>query len=431
MPAKMITQKNVNLTDVLAPSFYPFHKAVREGLNSSYWLKGGRGSTKSSAISVEIILGMEKDPNANAVVLRKVAETLRESVYEQMLWAIDILGLTDEYHASVKPLRITKIKTGQRIIFKGAEKPKKVKASKFRRGYAKFIWYEEVDEFNSMAELRTITQFLGRGGSGITLFYSYNPPESNTNWVNIEVEQQKLRDEVFVHHSDYLTVPQEWLGELFIQEAEHLKKVNKDKYDHEYMGLITGTGAEVFKNITVRVITDEEIASFDKIHRGMDHGYAGDPMHFTKNYFDSTRRKLYIFAEVHKTALSNLRIVEEIRKVDPENGIITADSAEPRTNNELRDLGLRITGAKKGPGSIEHGMKFLQDLEEIIIDPYRCPNTKREFTTYELERDNNGNLKGNYPDHNNHSIDASRYSLEDVFTNRVAKVKKKPKYLRR
>ena len=427
--AKVITQKNVRLTDILAPSFYTFHQAVKDSLNSSYWLKGGRGSTKSSAISVEIILGIEKDVNANAVVLRKVAETLRESVYEQMLWAIDILGLTDEYHASVKPLRITKIKTGQRIIFKGAEKPKKVKASKFRRGYAKFIWFEEVDEFNSMAELRTIIQSLGRGGSGIKIFYSFNPPESNTNWTNLEIQSQKIRNDVFVHHSDYRSVPKEWLGELFVQEAEHLKRVNIEKYKHEYLGEVTGTGAEVFKNITVRKISDEEIASFDKIHRGMDHGYAGDPMHYTKNHYDSTRRKLYIFAEVHKTALSNIRVVEEIQKVDADGGVITADSAEPRTNNELRQLGLKITGAKKGPGSIEHGIKFLQDLEEIIIDPYRCPNTKREFTTYEVERDKNGNLKGNYPDKNNHSIDATRYSLEDVFTNRVAKVKRKPKYL--
>ncbi|MGM7316053.1 PBSX family phage terminase large subunit [Enterococcus casseliflavus] len=420
--AKVVTQKNVKLTDVLAPSFYSFHKAVKEGLHSSYWLKGGRGSTKSSAISVEIILGIEKDTNANAVVLRKVAETLRESVYEQMLWAIDILGLTDEYHASVKPLRITKIKTGQRIIFKGAEKPKKVKASKFRRGYAKFIWYEEVDEFNSMAEIRTINQSLGRGGAGITIFYSFNPPESNTNWTNLEIQQQQVRDEVFVHHSDYTTVPKEWLGELFIQEAEHLKKTNEDKYRHEYLGEVTGTGAEVFKNITVRKITDDEIASFDKVSHGIDHGYAGDPMHYTKNHFDKTRRKLYIFGEVHKAGLSNLKAVSAIRKLNPDNEIVIADSAEPRTNNEFKDLGLKIKGAKKGPGSIAHGIKWLQDLEEIIIDPYRCPNTKREFSTYELERDSNGNLKGSYPDKNNHSIDAVRYSREEEMK-KPAKVK--------
>ncbi|MFS7206706.1 PBSX family phage terminase large subunit [Carnobacterium divergens] len=421
--------KNIQLTNVVAPSFHELHKVIKDVLYSSYWLKGGRGSTKSSATSVEIILGIEKDPLANAVVLRKTAESLRESVYEQMLWAIDILGLSEEYHASVKPLRITKIKTGQRIIFKGAEKPKKVKASKFRRGYAKYIWYEEVDEFNSMAEVRTINQSLGRGGPNITIFYTFNPPESATNWVNVEIEQQRIRKDVYVHHSDYTTVPIEWLGEVFVNEAEHLKKTNVDKYNHEYMGEITGTGAEVFKNVTVRAITDDELSTFDKIRRGLDHGYAGDPMHYTENYFDKTRRKLYIFAEIHKAGLSNLKATDAIKRLNPDNGAVTADSAEPRTNNEFKDLGLKIEKAKKGPGSIEHGIKFLQDLEEIIIDPYRCPNTKREFVTYELERDSNGNLRGDYPDKNNHSIDATRYALETLIKGaKTVKIKQKPKW---
>ncbi len=421
--------KDYRLSEIIAPSFHELHRVIKDILYSSYWLKGGRGSTKSSATSIEIILGLEKDPEANAVVVRKIAETLRESVYEQMLWGIDILGLSDEYHASLKPLMITKIKTGQRIVFKGAEKPKKVKASKFRRGYAKFIWYEEVDEFNSMAEIRTINQSLGRGGPNITIFYTYNPPESATNWTNVEVEQQKLREDVYVHHSDYTTVPPEWLGELFISEAEHLKKTNENKYNHEYMGTVTGTGAEVFKNVTVRAITDEEIASFDKVKRGLDHGYAGDPMHYTGNNFDSTRRVLYIFQEVHQAGLSNLKATDAIKKLNPDNDPITADSAEPRTNNEFKELGLRIEKAKKGPGSIEHGVKWLQDLEEIVIDPFRCPNTKREFVTYELERDSNNNLKGNYPDKNNHSIDATRYSREDEMKSKQkTKIKTKPNW---
>ncbi|MGX7025860.1 PBSX family phage terminase large subunit [Vagococcus hydrophili] len=424
------TVKDIRFSIILAPSFFSFHKSIRDGLYSSFWLNGGRGSTKSSAISLEIIHGMEKDQEANAVVFRKTKTYLRESVYEQMLWAIDSLGLTDEYHESYSPLMITKVRTGQRIIFKGAERPKKVKASKFRRGYAKFIWFEEVDEFNGMHEIRTINQSVARGGPDIKIFYSYNPPESNTNWVNVEVVQQSLRDDAFVHHSDYTSVPPEWLGPVFIAEAEHLKKVNPQKYDHEYMGKITGTGAEVFKNVTVRAITDEEIATFDKIHRGLDHGYASDPMHYTENYYDSTRRKIYIFGEVHQAGLSNIKATSEIKKINAQNGEITADSAEPRTNNEFRDLGLKIVGAKKGPGSIDHGIKWLQDLEEIIIDPYRCPNTKREFTTYELEKDSNGNFKANYPDKNNHSIDATRYSLEDEFKKRVAKVKRRPSRIR-
>lgn len=403
----------IKLTDLIAPSFYDVHYAIKEKRYSHYWLKGGRGSTKSSFVSIEIIKGMMEDPDANAVILRKVKETLRESVYEQMLWAIDKLGVSHLWHESLNPLSITYKPTGQKIIFKGADKPKKVKSSKFRRGYAKFIWYEEADEFTGMQDIRTINQTLVRGGADIQVFYTYNPPQSQNNWVNSEVEQQKLRKDTLVHSSDYRTVPKEWLGEQFIYDAEHLKKTNPKKYEHEYLGVVTGTGAEVFTNVTQRRITDEEIARFDKIRRGLDFGFAADPLHYTENYYDKARKRLFIFAEIHQVGLKNSVAVEKIKQINKLNGWITADSAEPRTINEFNDLGLRITGAKKGPGSVEHGIKFLQDLNEIIIDPERCPNTAREFSTYEIEKDSNGNLKGTYPDKNNHSIDATRYSLED------------------
>lgn len=264
-----------------------------------------------------------------------------------------------------------------------------------------------------MQDIRTINQTLVRGGPGIQVFYTYNPPQSQNNWVNSEVEQQELRKDTLVHSSDYRTVPKDWLGEQFINDAEHLKKTNPKKYEHEYLGIVTGTGAEVFTNVTQRRITDEEIARFDKIRRGLDFGFAADPLHYTENYYDKARKRLFIFAEIHQVGLKNSVAVEKIKQINKLNGWITADSAEPRTINEFNDLGLRITGAKKGPGSVEHGIKWLQDLNEIIIDPERCPNTAREFSTYEIEKDGNGNLKGTYPDKNNHSIDATRYSLED------------------
>lgn len=403
----------IKLTDLIAPSFYDLHHDVRDKRHAYYWLKGGRGSTKSSFVSIEIILGMMADPDANAVILRKVKETLRESVYEQMLWAIDKLKVSHLWHESLNPLSITYIPTGQKIIFKGADKPHKVKSSKFRRGYAKFIWYEEVDEFKGMHEIRTINQTLVRGGPDIQVFYTFNPPQSQNNWVNTEVEQQKFRSDTIVHHSDYRSVPKEWLGEQFLADAEYLKKTNPKKYEHEYLGKVIGTGAEVFTNVTLRRITDDEIARFDKIRRGLDFGFAADPTHYTENYFDKTRRRLFIFAEIHQVGLKNRELAEKIKKLNQYNDWITADSAEPRTIAELNDLGLRVRGAKKGPGSVEHGIKFLQDLNEIIIDPERCPNTAREFTSYEIERDAHGNLKGTYPDRDNHSIDATRYSLED------------------
>lgn len=357
-----------------------------------------------------------KDPKANAVVLRKVKETLKDSVFEQLIWAIEKLQVSDYWDIKHNPMELTYIPTGQKILFRGADKPKKIKSTKVSKGYIKFIWYEEVDEFNGMEEIRMINQSLMRGGEQYVVFYTYNPPNSIRSWVNEEVLID--REDRKVHHSTYLTVPREWLGEQFFIEAEHLKKVNEKAYRHEYLGEVTGTGGEIFTNVTARKITDEEIKTFDRIKRGLDFGYAVDPLHYSVCHYDKTRRRLYIFYEIHQVGLSNRKAAELIKKENTANGWITADSAEPKSIAELKEYGLRVKPAKKGPDSVEYGIKFLQDLEEIIIDPERCPNTLREFLNYELEKDSNGNFKANYPDKNNHSIDAVRYALEDDMLSR-------------
>ncbi|WP_416353916.1 PBSX family phage terminase large subunit [Agrilactobacillus fermenti] len=403
----------VKLIDLVAPSFYQVHRDIRRKQHSNYWLQGGRGSTKSSFVSLEIVLGIMADSEANAVVMRRYQNTLRESVFDQYLWAIDQLQVPHLWLDSVSPMQLTYIPTGQQIRFKGADKPQNIKSQTFRQGYTKYKHFEEVDGFNGIKEIRSINQSLNRGGSNITTFYSYNPPASQNNWVNQAVEQAKFRQDTLVHKSDYRTVPKAWLGKEFIADAEQLKKDNPKAYAHEYLGEVTGTGAEVFTNITQREITDDEIQRFDLIYRGLDFGFAHDPLAYIQAYYDSTRRKLYIYGEVYAVAMVNRVAVANIKKLNPNNSRIVADSAEPRTIAEFKDQGLNIVGAKKGPGSIDHGVKWLQDLREIIIDPIRCPNVAREFSGYELDRDQNGNFKSGYPDRDNHSIDATRYALQD------------------
>lgn len=397
------------LTDVIAPSFHNVHKDIKKGLHTHYWLGGGRGSTKSSFVAIEVILGIMSDPNANAVVLRKVKDTLRESVLEQLSWAIETLGVEDYWDIPEAKLVLTYKPTGQEIRFRGADKPKKIKSMKFSRGYTKFLWYEEVDEFTGMEEIRMINQSLMRGGPKFTVFYSYNPPKSANNWVNAEVKL--TRDDRLSHHSTYLTVPREWLGEQFIVEAEHLRETKPLAYEHEYMGTVTGTGGEIFDNVQVRRISDEEIEDFYAIRRGLDFGYAIDPLSYNVMHYDRKHKRLYIFHEIHKVRMSNHEVGELIKKENKNNELIYADSAEPKSINELSQYGLRITGVKKGPDSIEFGIKFLQDLEAIVIDDTRCPEAAREFLTYELDKDANGNFKAGYPDKNNHSIDATRYAM--------------------
>ena len=407
--------KKIRLSDLIAPSFYSIHEDIKNSKYTHYWLKGGRGSTKSSFAAIQIILGMIKDSQANAIGLRKVGLYLKESVYEQLIWAIDALGVTQYWEIKVSPMELTYIPTGQKILFRGADKPKKIKSTKLRKGYFKYIWYEETDEFNGIEEIRNINQSLMRGGKEFVVFYTFNPPKSVKSWVNEEVlvEQPDKKG----HHSTYLTVPKKWLGEQFLIEAEHLKDKNENAYKHEYLGEVTGTGGEIFTNATIRKITDEETQKFEHIKRGIDWGYAIDPFVYVKCHYDKTRRRLYIFDEIYKVGLSNRKAAEMIKKKDPNHQTIVADSAEPKSIAEMKTYGIKIKGAKKGPDSVDYGIKFLQDLEEIVIDIDRCQNAAREFLNYELEKDKDGNFKAEFPDKDNHTIDAVRYALEDDMRN--------------
>ena len=401
---------DVRLSELIAPSFYEVHRELKEELYDEYWLKGGRGSGKSTFISVEIILGMLRDPEANAVVFRRYQNELRDSVVGQFEWTIAKMNLGHLFYVQVSPMQIVYLPTGQRIIFRGADKPSKLKSINIGKGYIKYAWFEELDQFGSMDEIRNILQSVFRGGDQKrVVFFSYNPPKSSRSWVNQEAKIPKPGKRV--HHSTYLDVPKHWLGERFLTEAEYLKQVNELAYRHEYLGEETGTGLEVFTNVQLETITDEQIARFDRIRQGLDFGYAAHPACFERLHYDSTRRWLYLFAEVAGLNLSNRLLWMKIQKY---NDVITvADSAEPKSIDELRSYGLRVIPAKKGPGSVEFGIKWLQDLEAIIIDPQRCPLAAKEFINYALETDRSGMVKNQFPDKDNHSIDAVRYALED------------------
>ena len=408
----------INLSQLIAPSFYDVHKLIKEHKYTHWVFCGGRGSTKSSFISIEIILNMMKDPNANAVALRKIGNTLESSVFNQLCWAISMLNVEAYWQVKKSPLELTYLPYGNKIVLRSSDDPVKLKSLKFIKGYAKYVWYEEWTEFTN-EETRSINQSLLRGGNEFNVFYSYNPPKSMQNWVNQEILIK--REDRYIHKSTYLTVPKEWLGPQFIIEAEHLKKTKPKEYENEYLGEVTGTGGAVFDNVKIREITKEEISHFDRIKDGIDFGYAVDPSVYTQNHFDKARRTLYIFNEIYEVGLSNRKLWEKIINKKISHSQITADSAEPKSIDELNSLGkINVLGAKKGPDSVEYGIKWLQKLDCIIIDNVRCPNTAKEFISYEYERDKEGNFISKYPDKNNHSIDATRYSREqDMNSNTI------------
>ena len=420
----------MELDKLIAPSFYMVHKDIKENKHTHYWLDGGRGSTKSTFIGIQIPLGMMKDAQngiySNAVAVRKVALNLKDSVHTQLLWGIEAMGVGHLWDSKTSPQELTYIPTGQKILFRGADKPKKIKSVKFVKGYCKYVWYEELDEFAGPGEIRLINQSLMRGGDEFKVFYSYNPPQSVNSWVN--TESQLTRPDRLTHHSTYLTVPKEWLGRQFILEAELLKQTKPESYNHEYLGVVTGTGGEIFRNVTCREITDKEISEFVTVRRGLDFGFAADPTAYGVMSYDRKHKTLYIYHELYKYALNNWDLYKAIASENIKNDYIRGDSAEPRTINELNQYGLRVSGVKKGPDTVEFGIKFLQSLNAIVIDDVRCPETAREFLNYEIEKDSNGNFKSGYPDKNNHTIDMVRYAMNDECLNFMEEAKKpKPK----
>ena len=376
-----------------------------------YWEAGGRGSTKSSFFSVEVVLLIVRNPKCNAVVMRKLGATLRDSVYAQIQWAINILGLDSQFIQKTSPLRMIYKPTGQQIVFLGVDKKEKIKSIKPRTGYFGVVWYEEVDQFSGMEELRNLNQSLLRGGKNFWCFYSYNPPKSRDSWVNQEV----LIDEPdrLVHHSTYLGVPRDWLGDLFFLEAEKLKNKDEMAYRHEYLGEATGTGGAVFANVENMDMSDELIDSFDHLHDGLDFGFAVDPLAYTKSYYDAKHEAIYVFDELVKVGMRNN---EAARQIKPKvgNRRLACDSAEPKSIADLRSMEINAYGAKKGPDSVEYGIKWLQDRAKIYIDPKRAPNTYREFSTYEYQRNKDGMFVSAYPDMNNHCIDSLRYAYAEV-----------------
>ena len=407
--------QGVRLTDLIAPAFYPVYWDIREGRHTYYDLYGGRGSTKSSFISLDLVMGIMEDPAANAAVFRKVASTISTSVFEQILWAIEALGVSELWKTTVNPHRAVYLPTGQVILFRGLDKAKKLKSIKVARGYIKYLWFEELDEFAGEEEIRSVQQSVLRGGPRYVVFKSFNPPISVANWANKYV--LKPHRGAYRHKSCYLDVPADWLGQQFFDDAEDLKLTNPRAYQHEYLGDAVGTGGEVFDNLEIREITDEEKSHFDNIFMGIDWGWYPDPYHWGKMHYDSTRKTLYIYDEMRCVKTSNAetwnRLVMQ-HKVTGQD-LITADSAEPKSIGDYRDYGSLCRPAIKGPDSVRYGMKWLQSLKKIVIDPVRCPYTAQEFSEYEYERTEDDEIISSYPDANNHSIDMTRYAMERVY----------------
>lgn len=402
----------VRLSQKIGPAFHTLARDVFSHGHTHYDLSGGRGSLKSSCVSILVPLLIVYHPNTHALVLRKVANTIRDSVYAQYMWAIGELGMAAYWEAKVSPMELIYKPTGQKIMFRGADDPMKIKSIKVPFGYIAVTHFEEKDQFAGRAEIRNILQSTMRGGSVYWNFESYNPPISRDNWANKDSLEE--RADRLCHKSTYLEAPREWLGEQFISEAEHLKATNERAYEHEYMGVAVGTGGNVFENLELREITDEEVKTFDRIYQGVDWGYYPDAFVFVRVHYDRARETIYFVDEHYVHKQSNENTGKWIYEKGYTDSYITCDSAEPKSVADFRAMGLPAKQAVKGPGSVDYGMKWLQ-RRKLVIDRKRTPNVYREFVGYEYERNKAGDIISGYPDADNHTIDATRYALERVF----------------
>lgn len=416
------------IVDCIAPCYLPLHEDVVAGKHSIFHLPGGRGSCKSSFVSLEIVDGIMNDPTANAIVFRRTANTMRESVYSQIAWAVEELGVSALWRCNVSPMQFTYIPTGQQIIFRGVDDAAKLKSIKPRKGIFKFIWFEEFSELQGANTVRSVLQSVVRGGTDFRIFNSFNPPLSINNWANKYILIPN--DDAITFKTDYRMIPPEWLGSTFLLEAERLEAINERAYRHEYLGEPIGTGGEVFPNLEARTITDEEISQMQYIFEGCDFGFSIDPAAFCRCSYDRKTDTIYFLDEIYKRGLTNKMLADAIKAKDyhkagggyysefaggfiEEKQAIVCDSAEPKSIQDLRNEGLKVLACRKYPGSVLYGIRWLQ-CRHIVIDPKRTPNAWREFSEYEYSQTKDGEFLADVPDQNNHLIDSCRYAFDSL-----------------
>ena len=406
-------RKQLKISDLLTSKFYPLYSAWKSNKYTRLVCKGGRGSAKSTNIALILVVDLMQYP-VNTICFRKVGETLRKSVYEQIKWAIKFLGVEEYFEYKLSPLEIIYKERGNKFIFMGVDDPQKSKSIKEAQFPVARYWFEELAEFKNEDEVETVLNSIFRGklekGLIYKGFFSYNPPKMKHNWVNKKYNYSFIENNVYVHHSTYLENPH--ISEEFIKEAEAVKAKDETKYKLVYMGEPIGNGLVPFPNLEIREIEASEIAGLEKFRNGVDWGYGVDPLAFVRWGYDKKKGIIYALDEYYGVGLKNRNLANYILSKGYDE-LVMCDSAEPKSIDELKEYDISAWGAKKGAGSVEYGEKWLSDLEAIVIDPKRTPNISREFEMIDYDTDREGNPLPRLCDSNNHTIDATRYAFSN------------------
>lgn len=372
--------------------------------------KGSRASKKSKTTALWIIASMMKYPQANTLVIRKVFRTILDSCFTDLQWAAERLGVSNKWDFKLSPLEATYKPTGQKILFRGLDDPMKIASVAVKTGCLCWCWIEEAYEIMNEADFDMIDESIrGEVPEGlfkqITLTFN---PWNERHWLKrrfFDVEDPNI----LALTTNYMC--NEFLDEADRKQFEDMKTRNPRRYRTAGLGdwgIVEGT---VYENWREAEFTLSNIGNA-RTMAGLDFGYTNDPTAFFIGFLNQERRIIYVWDEIYKKGLSNEMIYKEIDAAGYVKESITGDSAEPKSIDELYNLGLRIHGARKGKDSVMNGIQFLQNYE-MIIHP-RCVNFLTEISNYTWDKDRFGNLVNRPIDEFNHLMDAMRYAAEDI-----------------
>lgn len=383
-------------------------------------VKGSRASKKSKTTALWYIYHLMKYPEANLLVVRKTFRTLKDSCFTDLKWAVHRWGVDHLWNFTLSPLEATYIPTGQKIYFRGLDDPLKVTSIAVDKGCLCWMWLEEAYEIMSESDFDMLDESI-RGSTPEGLFKQITitlNPWNEHHWIKKRFFDSYDPD-ILALTTNYLC--NEWLDKSDLAVFERMKTNNPRRYQVAGLGnwgIVEGLIYENWKEEAYTLITRKEaqegrkgvIRDNLKTVCGLDFGYTNDPTAFVIALLDRDNSKLYIYDEFYEKGLSNKAIAERIKELGYRKERITADSAEPKSIDELKAYGLNVKGAVKGKDSIVHGIQWIQDLE-IIIHP-RCVNFLTEISNYTWDTDRFGK-KLNVPiDDFNHLMDALRYAVE-------------------
>lgn len=375
--------------------------------------KGSRASKKSKTMGLEIIHNMMKYPLANTLVVRKTFRTLKDSCYTELKWAANRLGVAHLWNFTISPLEATYIPTGQKIYFRGLDDPLKVTSISVDVGVLCWLWIEEAYEITSEADFNMLDESIrGKTPDGLwkQVTLTLNPWNEH-HWIKKRFFDAPPDPDILAMTTNYMC--NEWLDKNDLALFERMKRDNPRRYRVAGLGDWGIVEGLIFENWEEREFDIDEVRRKPGVHSvfGLDFGYTNDPTALFCGLLDRENRTLYVFDEMYEKGMSNERIARKVIEMGYSKERITADSAEPKSIDRLRELGLyHIRAARKGKDSISNGIDFLQDYH-IVVHP-RCVNFLTEISNYTWDTDRFGNKIGRPIDDFNHLMDAMRYACE-------------------